>query len=91
MSISPFMGEFISFVRTKETEPKKTRPVVLAFGVSARFSLGTGRGEQLAALKHAPHLSGPAFQCSTTQKGMGGQGQKKIKTVFCNRDVINIL
>jgi len=33
------MGEFISFVRTKETEPKKSRPIVLASGYSARFSL----------------------------------------------------
>jgi len=37
-----------------------------------RASVWTGRGE-LAALRHAPHYSGPAFQCSTTQKGIGGQ------------------
>jgi reactive intermediate/imine deaminase len=35
--------EFISFLRTKETEPKKSRPDVLAFGVSARFSLDRAR------------------------------------------------
>jgi hypothetical protein len=43
MSFSPFMGEFISFIRTKETEPKKSRPIVLAFGYSARFSLDRAR------------------------------------------------
>jgi hypothetical protein len=37
------MGEFISFARTKETEPKKNRPIVLAFDYSARFSLNRAR------------------------------------------------
>jgi hypothetical protein len=37
------MDEFISFVRTKETEPKKNRPDVLAYGCSARFSLNRAR------------------------------------------------
>jgi hypothetical protein len=39
MSFSSFMDEFISFIRIKETEPKKSRPIVLAYGYSARFSL----------------------------------------------------
>jgi hypothetical protein len=43
LSFSPFMDEFISFVRTKETEPKKSRPEVLACGYSARFSLNRAR------------------------------------------------
>jgi len=33
-------------------------------------------------LRHAPHLSGPAFQCSTTQKG-----ERKVKTWLCDHDV----
>jgi len=40
------------------------------------------------ALRHAPHLSGPAFQCSTTHKGMDGskpkdQKQKAISHRIC--------
>jgi hypothetical protein len=65
--VSSFMDEFISFVRTKETEPKKSRPDVLAYGCSARFSLDHTTSDMHRA------LSGPAFQYSTTQKGMGGQ------------------
>gem|GEM_PF-4273469 len=38
------MCEFIYFVRTKETEPKKSRPDVLAYGHSARFSLDNPKG-----------------------------------------------
>jgi len=78
------MDEFISFVRTKETEPKKNRPVVLACGCSARFSLSRALVNSGYALRHAPRLSGPAFQCSTTQKGMG---ESKAKTKIKNEMV----
>jgi len=70
LMVSPFMGEFISFVRTKETEPKKNRPVVLACGVSARFSLNRARWTRATPSDMHRALSGPDFQCSTTQKGM---------------------
>ncbi|GMR06206.1 MAG: hypothetical protein BMS9Abin25_0790 [Gammaproteobacteria bacterium] len=69
------MCEFISFIRIKETEPKKNRPIGLAFGCSVRFSLDRRCGTRFAQTVLA--LSGLSFQCSTTQKGVRGLSQKK--------------
>jgi len=74
------MDEFISFVRTKETEPKKNRPDVLACGCSAHFSLNRARVNSGYALRQAPRYSGSDFQCSTTQKGIEVKIKRKDQT-----------
>ena len=80
---NPFPADLV-FCTDKRNRAKEKRPRCVGLRLLCALQSGLGSGY---ALRHAPHYSGPAFQCSTTQKGMEGQslrtkdqGQKiKIK------------
>jgi len=60
--------------RTKENPPHRVGLRLLCALQSEPGAVNSGY-----ALRHAPRYSGPAFQCSTTQKGMKTGGKRKGK------------